>query len=173
MILYFLLFAILIQSILRLNKVKTKNEIDFKRLSYHTSSCHGWCPVTYLEINNNGDLYFYGKENTDLIGIFRGNLPQRKITRIQELINKIDFKPKNHEASFHSSIIRDGPPSSSLIIKTKNAIWKKGSNNFSNESPGIDRLCNYLAQVRKEVILVKDSNAISEFKLRVPKELKK
>ena len=70
-------------------------------IEFEKTSCSGTCPVFSVKIASTGFVIYEGKENVDMIGVYKSNLSENQLN---QLINQFDntdfFNLKNSYKSF-------------------------------------------------------------------------
>ena len=72
-------------------KLSKKNVAKFEKLSFSSSTCYGTCPEISCEIDNKGNIKFYGGFNASKTGYFLGKVDEKYYREIIESISILNL----------------------------------------------------------------------------------
>ena len=74
----------------KLNFKENKNE-NFDEIIISKSPCFGSCPINNIEINKDGEIYYYGKYYNTKNGYFKSKISQKEFNEIERNLKKVNF----------------------------------------------------------------------------------
>jgi len=79
--------------ILEFKKIEDKEneEANFDKIIISKSPCFGTCPINDIEINKNGDVYYYGEDYNLKNGYFKTKIKTSEFAKIQNDFKKTNF----------------------------------------------------------------------------------
>jgi len=132
------------------NRENLMSRLDFKKITFISSTCFGTCPSFSLEINRDGTVFYqgriYAKKYT---GNFTGKLSDKEIYSIRKLMNRsqllaISKKWKQETRSVDK-------PRFNYLVELKNGETIEVSTN--DQHPILDKLSNYFVNIPEVVEL--------------------
>jgi hypothetical protein len=79
------------KKVIRLERLNSLYQYDFKKLSISSSPCYGSCPVFQIEIDSIGNVKFQSGIFTNAEGNYLGKIDKDKLDLIQTQIDKVDW----------------------------------------------------------------------------------
>ena len=134
------------------NRENQVDYIDYKKITFHASTCFGTCPSFSLEINRGGELHYqgriYAKEYT---GDFEGFLEREERIVLHKIINR-SLLPAI-DATWQQRSRPTDTPRYTYIIELRNG--DKMEINTNDQHPLLDNLSSYLLDITNKLKLTK------------------
>ncbi len=71
------------------NRGHLLSSVNFKKITFHASTCFGTCPSMSIEINIDGTVYFQGRMYTyDHKGNFKGSISKNDTYQLKKILNR-------------------------------------------------------------------------------------
>ncbi|WP_298392449.1 DUF6438 domain-containing protein [Flavobacterium sp.] len=70
---------------------EVNSEENFDKIIISKSPCFGSCPINNIEINKNGDVYFYGARYNSKNGYFKSKIQASVFNAIEKNLKKVNF----------------------------------------------------------------------------------
>jgi len=134
------------------NREEQTNYVDYKKITFHGSTCFGTCPSFSLEINRGGKVYYQGRIYTkEFTGNFEGLLEREEHIGLHEILNRSKLYAMSQKWKQKSKLI--DAPRYSYIIELRNG--ETIEINTNNQHPILDKLSNYLVNIPQKLKLEK------------------
>lgn len=78
--------------LVKLQKIKPKNQIQFNRIAFRSGFCYGRCPRMNFELDSVGNFYLINNSFDKSQGNFQGKLSKKEMDFIQKKINNVDWE---------------------------------------------------------------------------------
>ena len=125
------------------NRGTLLSKVNFKKLTFHSSTCFGTCPSISVQINIDGTVYYKGKAYSDKKGSFEGELSKDDIYQLKKILNRSQLRNIDKNWEQHSK--RNNTPKYTYIIETF-----EGENiqiNSNDQHPVLDKLSDFLLNI--------------------------
>ena len=136
------------------NREQLVSRVDFKKITFISSTCFGTCPSFSLEINRDGTVFYqgriYAKKYT---GNFEGKLSENELYKIRKLMNRSQLLTIDKKWSQDSKSV--DKPRFNYLIELRNGKTIEVSTN--NQHPILDKVSNYFINI-PDVVELKRSN---------------
>jgi hypothetical protein len=149
-------------NIVKLKKVKQKNNLRFERIGFYSSKCYGTCPSMYLEIDSIGNIYFKGKGYTENDGLFAGKIPKSELELLSLKINSIQLDSLKE---LYSAGWTDDQECG-VTIKTGKKTYVSSAYGIDKEPVELRILFHKLMEVYKIANMEKDSTITEKFQFK-------
>ena len=71
------------------NRGQLISNVDFKKITFHASTCFGTCPSMSVEVNRDGTVFYQGRIYTkDFTGNFTGQLSHNDMVEFHKILNR-------------------------------------------------------------------------------------
>ncbi|POS00801.1 hypothetical protein Q361_1211 [Flavobacterium croceum DSM 17960] len=70
---------------------KVNEKVDFDKIIISKSPCFGSCPINDIEINKNGEIYYYGAFYNSQNGYFKSKIKASEFNEIEKSLKKVNF----------------------------------------------------------------------------------
>lgn len=147
---------------LELTKMTPVNQYKFDRIAFYSTVCYGLCPVMYLEIDGQGNLFFHGMQYTEKEGFFKGKLGKKDFDLINKKLNAIhlDSLDKHYFAGWTDD------QTCGMRVKIGNDIFESSAYGVDEEPVELRFLLQKLITVYKTADLKSDSTLIDQFQFK-------
>ncbi len=134
------------------NRENQYDYIDYKKITFHGSTCFGTCPSFSLEINRGGDVFYQGRVYTkEFTGNFKGFLEKDERIKLHKIINRSMIAVINENWKQLSR--PNDTPRYNYIIELRNG--ETIEINTNDQHPILDKLSNYLVNISEKLELKK------------------
>ena len=134
------------------NRNEMMKRVDYKKITFHGSTCFGTCPSFSVEINRDGKIFYQGRIYTkEYTGNFEGQLSREERITLAKIINRSQIATIDKDWKQNSHVTDQ--PRYNYIIELKNG--KKYEINTNDQHPILDKLSNYLVQIPEKLELKK------------------
>ncbi len=133
------------------NRGKLLSRVNFKTLTFHSSTCFGTCPSMSIQIDIDGTVYYRGKDYTDVQGDFVGKLSKNDIYELKKILNRSQLYAINKDWEQKSN--RKDTPRYTYIVQTFEG--DKIEINTNDQHPVLDKLSDFLLNIDKKAKLEK------------------
>lgn len=134
------------------NRDNQVDYVDYKKITFHASTCFGTCPSFSLEINRGGELYYQGRIYAkNYTGDFNGLLERDERIVLHKIINRsllFDI-----DKSWQQRSRPTDTPRYTYIIELRNG--EKMEINTNDQHPVLDKLSAYLVQITDKLTLTR------------------
>lgn len=132
------------------NRQKQVDYIDYKKITFHGSTCFGTCPSFSLEINRGGDVFYQGRIYAkEFTGDFSGKLERDERIVLHKILNRSQLLAL--DASWEQLSRPNDTPRYNYIIELRNG--EKIEINTNDQHPILDKLSNYLLAITDKLSL--------------------
>ncbi len=135
------------------NRESSISRVDFKKITFISSTCFGTCPSFSLEINRDGTVFYqgriYAKKYT---GNFEGKLTDKELYKLRKLMNRSQLASINKSWNQETKAV--DKPRFNYIVELRNGVVIEVSTN--DQHPILDKVSNYFIQI-PEVLELKKS----------------
>lgn len=129
--------------------------VDFKKITFISSTCFGTCPSFSLEINRDGTVFYqgriYAKKHT---GNFKGKITNKELYKLRKLMNRSQLLAIHEKWNQNTKPV-DKPRFNYLVELKNGKIIEIGTN---DQHPILDKLSNYFINIPEVVELEKTSS---------------
>ncbi|NNC69727.1 MAG: hypothetical protein HKN90_02780 [Flavobacteriaceae bacterium] len=134
------------------NREKQVDYVDYKRITFHGSTCFGTCPSFSLEINRGGDVFYQGRIYTkEFTGNFKGKLEKEERIKLHKILNR-SLLVAVHDKWEQGSRPTDTPRYNYIIELRNGDILEINTN---DQHPILDKLSQYLVDITEKLKLNK------------------
>jgi len=141
------------------NRENLISRVDFKKITFISSTCFGTCPSFSLEINRDGTVYYqgriYAKKHT---GNFKGKLTDKELYKVRKLMNRSQLSAIDEKWNQNTKSV--DKPRFNYIVELRNGKVIEVSTN--DQHPILDKLSNYFINI-PEVVELEKSNEKHRF----------
>ncbi len=134
------------------NRGQLISKIDFKKVTFHASTCFGTCPSISVEINRDGSIFYkgriYAKEYT---GNFTGKLSAKEIYALRKMLNRSQLKILDQKWE-QKSKPNDTPRYNYIVELNDGRLIEINTN---DQHPILDKLSEYFINIPQFSELVK------------------
>ncbi len=143
------------------------SKVNFKKITFHSSTCFGTCPSVSVQINADGTVYYKGKEYADKKGNFKGKLSKNDIYQLRKILNRSQLR--NIDEKWEQKSKPNDTPKYTYIIETFEG--DKIEINTNDQHPILDKLSNYLLNIKEKAVLkkVKEKHEFDKSKIELYK----
>ncbi|MET2985302.1 DUF6438 domain-containing protein [Aureibaculum conchae] len=137
------------------NRGKLLDKVNFKTLTFHSSTCFGTCPSMSIQINVDGTVFYRGKNYTETQGNYSGKLSKQDIYELKKILNRSQLYAIDKDWEQKSK--RNDTPRYTYIVTTFD-----GDNieiNTNDQHPVLDKLSDFLLNIDKKAELKKTDEA--------------
>lgn len=144
---------------IHLKRIRPKNNVKIERIAFYSTACYGTCPSMYLEIDDEGNILFHGRNYTEKDGFFTGQISDVELQLIEQKIHNIDLDSllKRYSAPWTDS------QTCGVKIKTSTNEIESSAYGLNKEPVELRILFHRLMEVYKVAELKQDSTIGSEF----------
>jgi len=133
------------------NRGSLLSKVNFKKITFHSSTCFGTCPSMSVQINIDGTVFYKGKEYADKKGNFEGKLSKNDIYQLKKILNRSQLS--NIDENWEQKSKHNDTPKYTYIIEQFNG--KTIEINTNDQHPILDKLSNYLLNIKEKATLKK------------------
>ena len=134
------------------NRGQLISKIDFKKVTFHASTCFGTCPSISVEINRDGSIFYqgriYAKEYT---GNFIGKLSAKDIYALRKMLNRSQLKILDQKWE-QKSKPNDTPRYNYIVELNDGRLIEINTN---DQHPILDKLSEYFINIPQVSELLK------------------
>ena len=128
------------------------SKIDFKKITFHASTCFGKCPSLSVEINNDGSVFYQGRIYTKkLTGNFTGSLSKSKLYELKKILNRSQLVILDQKWE-QKSKPNDTPRYNYIVELTDGKVIEINTN---DQHPILDKLSEYFIHINEVTDLVR------------------
>ncbi len=136
------------------NRENAIEPVDFKKLTFISSTCFGTCPSFSLEINRDGTVFYQGRIYAKkFTGNFKGKLTQKEMIKLHKLINRSRIASIDKRWNQNTKQV-DNPRFNYLIELANGKVIEISTN---NQHPILDKLSKYFIHIPEVAELVKSN----------------
>ncbi|GEM_PF-3487487 len=126
------------------NRGSLLSKVNFKKLTFHSSTCFGTCPSMSVQINIDGTVYFQGGAYIDdFKGNFEGKLSKNDIYELKKILNRSQLQAINKRWEQKSK--PNDTPRYTYIIEVFDG--ETIEINTNDQHPILDKLSDYLLNI--------------------------
>jgi len=141
------------------NRGELISKVNFKKITFHASTCFGTCPSMSVEINNDGTLYYQGRIYAkEFTGNFIGKLSAKDFYELKKIVNRSQL-PALDQKWKQKSRPNDTPRYNYIIELADGSMIEINTN---DQHPILDKLSEYFLNIPEIADLVK-TNKKHEF----------
>ncbi len=133
------------------NRGSLLSKVNFKKITFHSSTCFGTCPSMSVQINIDGTVYYKGKEYADKKGNFVGKLSKNDIYQLKKILNRSQLR--NIDENWKQKSKHNDTPKYTYIVELFDG--ETIEINTNDQHPILDKLSNYLLNIKEKVALEK------------------
>lgn len=134
------------------NREKQVDYVDYKRITFHGSTCFGTCPSFSLEINRGGDVFYQGRIYTkEFTGDFEGRLEKDERIELHKILNRSLVFAVNDDWKQLSR--PTDTPRYNYLIELRNGDTIEINTN--DQHPILDKLSDYLVTITEKLKLTR------------------
>ena len=131
------------------NRGKLLSKVNFKTLTFHSSTCFGTCPSMSVQINIDGTVFYHGKNYAEPQGNFIGKLTKQDIYELKKILNRSQLSTIDKDWKQKSK--RNDTPRYTYIVDLFDG--EKIEINTNDQHPVLDKLSDFLLNIDKKVEL--------------------
>ena len=141
------------------NRKNVISKVDFKKVTFISSTCFGTCPAFSVEINAEGSVFYKGRIYTkEYTGNFEGAINKTEMLKLTRLLNNSQMSNIAHNWGQNSKPV-DTPRYNYLIELKSGEVLEISTN---DQHPILDNLSSYLIKI-PQVADLKRSNKKHSF----------
>jgi len=134
------------------NRGELISRVNFKKITFHASTCFGTCPSMSVEVRNDGTIYYqgriYAKEYT---GNFIGKLSAKDFYQLRKIVNRSQLPALDQKWKQKSR--PNDTPRYNYIVELSNGEMIEINTN--DQHPILDKLSEYFLNIPEIADLVK------------------
>ena len=124
------------------------SKINFKKITFHASTCFGRCPSLSVEINNDGSVYYQGRSySKEFTGNFTGNLSAKELYKLRKMLNRSQLRVLDQKWK-QKSKPNDTPRYNYIVELMDGKIIEINTN---DQHPILDKLSTYFINTIPEI----------------------
>lgn len=122
------------------NRQNAIEPIDFKKITFISSTCFGTCPSFSLEINRDGSFFYQGRIYAKkFTGNFKGKLSKQEMVTLHKLLNRSRISTINKKWNQNTKPV-DNPRFNYMVELANGEIIEISTN---DQHPILDKLSEY------------------------------
>ncbi len=133
------------------NRESLLSKVNFKKITFHSSTCFGTCPSMSVQIDVDGTVYYKGKEYADKKGNYKGELSKNDIYQLKKILNRSQLR--NVDKNWKQISKHNDTPKYTYIVELFDG--ETIEINTNDQHPILDKLSNYLLNIKEKVELKK------------------
>lgn len=134
------------------NRQNLFSPVNYKKITFHGSTCFGTCPSFTVEINRDGQVYYQGRIYTkEFTGDFEGQLSMKERVKFIKILNRTQLATIDRNW-VQSTRVTD-KPRYNYIVELKNG--EKIEVNTNDQHPLLNKLSDYLLAIPEKLKLKK------------------
>ncbi len=134
------------------NREKVVEQVDFKKITFISSTCFGTCPSFSLEINRDGTVFYQGRIYArKFTGNFKGKIARKEMVELHKLLNRSSIT--SIDKKWNQQTKPTDNPRFNYIIELRNGKTIEISTN--DQHPILDRLSAYFIAIPEVASLMK------------------
>lgn len=134
------------------NRGHLLSSVNFKKITFHTSTCFGRCPSMSIQINIDGTVYYQGRMYTnEYKGNFVGSISKNDIYQLKKILNRSQLAEINKNWVQRSK--HNDTPRYNYIIELFDG--ETIEINTNDQHPVLDKLSAYFINIPEIASLVK------------------
>jgi hypothetical protein len=141
------------------NRGQLISKINFKKVTFHASTCFGTCPSMSVEINRDGTVYYQGRIFTKkFTGNFIGKLSPKQIYALRKMLNRSQLRVLDQQ--WKQKTKPNDTPRYNYIVELYGG--KIIEINTNDQHPILDKLSEYFLHI-PEIIDLEKTNEKHQF----------
>jgi len=126
------------------NRGELLSRVNFKKITFHASTCFGTCPSMSVEVNSDGTVYYQGRIYTkEYTGNFVGKLSAKDFYKLRKIVNRSQLYALDQKWK-QKSRPNDTPRYNYIVeLKDGNIIEM----NTNDQHPILDKLSEYFLNI--------------------------
>ena len=134
------------------NRGELLSRVNFKKITFHASTCFGTCPSMSVEVSNDGTINFQGRIYTkEFTGNFIGKLSAKDFYELRKIVNRSQLPALDQKWKQKSR--PNDTPRYNYIVELENG--KLIEMNTNDQHPILDKLSEYFLHIPEMANLVK------------------
>ena len=134
------------------NREKQVDYVDYKKITFHASTCFGTCPSLSVEINRGGELFYQGRIYTkEYTGYYNGQLEKDERIKLHKILNRSLIS--DIDERWRQNSRPTDTPRYNYIIELRNG--ETVEINTNDQHPILDDLSEYLTHITEKLNLKK------------------
>ena len=134
------------------NRGELISRVNFKKITFHASTCFGTCPSMSVEVRNDGIIYYQGRIYAkEFTGNFIGKLSAKDFYQLRKIVNRSQL-PALDQKWKQKSRPNDTPRYNYIVELSNGEMIEMNTN---NQHPILDKLSEYFLNIPKMADLVK------------------
>lgn len=134
------------------NRGELISRVNFKKITFHASTCFGTCPSMSVEVRNDGTIYYQGRIYTkEFTGNFIGKLSAKDFYQLRKIVNRSQL-PALDQKWKQKSRPNDTPRYNYIVELSNGEMIEMNTN---NQHPILDKLSEYFLSIPEIANLVK------------------
>ncbi len=138
------------------NRLNVIEPIDFKKITFISSTCFGTCPSFSLEINRDGTVFYQGRIYArKFIGNFKGKLTKEEMIKLHKLLNRSRIASIDKKWNQNTKPV-DNPRFNYMVELSNGKLIEISTN---DQHPILDKLSEYFIDIPKIASLEKSNKS--------------
>ena len=134
------------------NRGELISRVNFKKITFHASTCFGTCPSMSVEVRNDGTIYYQGRIYTkEFTGNFIGKLSAKDFYQLRKIVNRSQLPALDQKWKQKSR--PNDTPRYNYIVELSNGEMIEINTN--DQHPILDKLSEYFLNIPEIADLVK------------------
>jgi len=134
------------------NRGELISRVNFKKITFHASTCFGTCPSMSVEVRNDGTFYYQGRIYTkEFTGNFIGKLSAKDFYQLRKIVNRSQLPALDQKWEQKSK--PNDTPRYNYIVELSNGEMIEMNTN--DQHPILDKLSEYFLNIPEIADLVK------------------
>jgi len=128
------------------------SKVNFKKLTFHASTCFGTCPSMSVEVNNDGTIFYQGRIFTkEYKGHFTGKLSAKDLYELRKIVNRSQLQALDQKWK-QKSKPNDTPRYNYIVEMVNGKIIEINTN---DQHPILDKLSEFFINIPEITDLAK------------------
>ncbi len=134
------------------NRGNLLSKVNFKKITFHTSTCFGTCPSMSIQVNIDGTVYYQGRMYTkEYKGNFEGTLSKNDIYQLKKILNRSQLY--DIDKNWEQKSKYNDTPRYNYIVELFDG--KTIEINTNDQHPILDKLSDYFTNIPEMAKLVR------------------
>jgi len=134
------------------NRGELISRVNFKKITFHASTCFGTCPSMSVEVRNDGTIYYQGRVYAkEFTGNFIGKLSAKDFYQLRKIVNRSQLNALDQKWKQKSR--PNDTPRYNYIVELSNGEMIEMNTN--DQHPILDKLSEYFLNIPEIANLVK------------------
>lgn len=133
------------------NRGQLVSRVNFKKITFHSSTCFGLCPSVSVEVNNDGTVFYNGRTYAGLEGNYEGKMDANTLLELKKMLNRSQLYVLDQKWKQLTSP-NDQPRYNYIIELTDGRLIQINTN---DQHPILDSLSAFFINIHKKASLTK------------------